>query len=385
MTLYINGTPIPTFLPEDGGPHVNGVRIDRIFTREPGDPEGTYRLVWEREFEATEGNGFIRIGESPYWRMRQRGDVTEGPYALNESINALGTTQWYGWIEDNKVKLSGPGVESLTLVEHDKDIDELSITFDMLGNPISCYHDVAGDTFIRWYNLQINDYDITVIPGLITPYARQIHFDVTESGSEILLVYVSEAGLCYRRQSDRYLIEYPLGIPNAQVVLNVGNSVYQELVVVYWDSEDGIQTISTESLGYVINETIPTPLVVGEISELEVRDPVIRVTENTYVDQIKPHGELGGLDHTTIPVHRLTYETNIDTILPYGELGDISLESTLTRLPVMDQIDLAGFEYTPVTGELTTYNAVNRATLEDQIDLAGFEYKLNYASLEFPS
>ena len=134
---------------------------------------------------------------------------------------------------------------------HTDVIDSVSLEFDQLGRRIVAFES-AGDVFLIWYDTSVGDTVITNFgegknPVIVTDtYYRK----GGSADSERFLFYVNSATnqVVYRKQNDRYGIEYSLPASSGDVVelLKVSKNLYGGLTVLYC-YEDSPENLTTES------------------------------------------------------------------------------------------------------------------------------------------
>lgn len=134
-----------------------------------------------------------------------------GPVELNDPSLGLLYKAWKARCiqGDGAIYLSSIGVPEFTWYTHSVAIRQVSLSFDQSGRPLAAFVDEDGDSYLRWYDSSIPGEVVTPIPYATTPRvtlddARQINI----SNSDVILAYVNSGVIKYRRQRDRFTIEY---------------------------------------------------------------------------------------------------------------------------------------------------------------------------------
>lgn len=139
-----------------------------------------------------------------------------GPIALQDPSAGLMVKIWQmRAIQDGSdLLLSSSGVAEYVWYTHTKAVEQVSLAFDQNGLPIVAIVDVDGDAWLRWFDPTVPGYETAAISYATTPRvtlddARQ--FNV--ANSDVILGYVREGVVRYRRQRDRFQDEYtpPVG------------------------------------------------------------------------------------------------------------------------------------------------------------------------------
>lgn len=133
-----------------------------------------------------------------------------GPVALQDPSQGLLVRLWQARAVGANILLSAPGVDEFVHLTHSEDVLEVSLAFNQNGDAHLAFVDSSGDAWLRWYDSTIPgmtttqlDAD-TVNPRVTLDDARQ--FNV--SASDVILGYVRDGILRYRRQRDRFADEF---------------------------------------------------------------------------------------------------------------------------------------------------------------------------------
>lgn len=158
-----------------------------------------------------------------------------GPIAIQNTTQGLRTKVWTASYDatSGAVKLQDG---SLLFVE--KDIKELDLTFNQTANPFIAYR-VGSNIKIFWYDVTIPAYTTKVIGIGDQPFCfldeRRPEFS---SKSDIILIYHRDGSVYYRRQRDRFEIEFSTGITNKEnlVIENFGMAKNNRLQIKYYEA-----------------------------------------------------------------------------------------------------------------------------------------------------
>lgn len=147
-----------------------------------------------------------------------------GGVALNDASQGLNVQTWTLSTDGTSVTIEGETVPQSVLFTG-TGITEVSLAFDQNMRPFVAFVDGGGAKY-RWFDPVDSTTKITPIgAGVVTPRCCLDDFRPSQTNaSDIILAYVRGGSLFYRQQRDRYLVEYPLGLP-AQALNFVGMGV----------------------------------------------------------------------------------------------------------------------------------------------------------------
>lgn len=173
-------------------------------------------------------------------------DVTQtiglGPENLYDSGGRLDKRYWLLYenpVTEGEILISrgnnGVWEEPTILFRDTQKINELSLTFDQLGNPVVFYRLYADFLKLYWYNSVTSSYEIKDLAtgsNLISGFdARQ---ETSVQYSDAMLFYVRDDKIYMRVQRDRYEIEYVTSAVGKNVVLrSCGMTVNNRFQVLY--------------------------------------------------------------------------------------------------------------------------------------------------------
>ena len=302
----------------------------------------TYRPAWD--FTPVEDN-MVEIGDTGYYRFIVDSAASSGPTAIGQPINPLNLKDWQLDVDDSdNVTLSTvnqtPNVISVPNVSNATHID---FTFDQNGGLLIVF-EVDGDVFLRWFNPQQGT---TVIDNLgtgITPFISPTSWNVLHDTTEVLLVYVRDGDIRYRRQLDRYGTEYSLSIGNVGAIMHGEINLTNAFVIEYFDlSDNQIKTISTESSGtWIVDEggdvTATAELTAFTISSSVINTNTIEetapITPNTNLLQLKitdgTYEVPGGVAYIGDNITTDNASVNVRLFQVTGETDVVELDDSIT-------------------------------------------------------
>lgn len=163
------------------------------------------------------------------WSMRD--DVSEhwGPVAVQDTSLGLTHRLWRARIDGPHVLLSAEGVAESIIYTHPGELREVSMAFDQNGLPYLAVVDVTGAAFLRWYDPLVPGMTVTQLAaGVVNP---RITLDDARpfnvANSDVILAYVRDGLLRYRRQRDRFDVEFtpPVGEDGQPAEVSILNHV----------------------------------------------------------------------------------------------------------------------------------------------------------------
>lgn len=148
------------------------------------------------------------------WSRDRKVSYHWGPVQVQDTSEGLLAKLWTLRAEDGRAVLSASGVDDVTLVERESDIHSVTLAFDQNARPCVCFEGEGG-AFLFWYDpLQGENVIDPIDEGAVTPRitlddARQFNI----GNSDIILGYIRAGVVRYRRQRDRFTVEYtpPIG------------------------------------------------------------------------------------------------------------------------------------------------------------------------------
>lgn len=160
-------------------------------------------------------------------------DYEMGGIALQDASQGLQVQVWKGEVIGDDVWFSAPSVPP-TLVYSEPGITELSITFDQNMQPFIAYMVRHETCKFRWFDGTISQFVVTTLPaGSFSPRAtmddkRPIASDL--GWNDIIVTYIRDGVIYFRKQRDRYTVEYPFATGfNSHVIGNFGMNLNYRL------------------------------------------------------------------------------------------------------------------------------------------------------------
>lgn len=145
------------------------------------------------------------------WSRDRRVSYHMGPVRVEDTSQGLLAKMWTLRAEGGDAVLSAEGVEPFDLLKRGADLESITLSFDQNARPCACFEEQGGGgAFLYWYDPI--EADMVVAPleaGSTTPRltlddARQFNI----ANSDIILGYVRDGLVRYRRQRDRFTVEY---------------------------------------------------------------------------------------------------------------------------------------------------------------------------------
>lgn len=133
-----------------------------------------------------------------------------GPVSIQDTSKGLLYKMWRARISDNKILLSSGDVDEFVQYTHTHPLREVSLAFDQNANPYFSFTSIAGISYIRWWNplipaMETTELDSDVIsPRITLDDARRRNIQ----NSDVILAYIRNGILRYRKQRERWLTEY---------------------------------------------------------------------------------------------------------------------------------------------------------------------------------
>ena len=143
--------------------------------------------------------------------ISKKRDFEDGGIALTDASAGLLYQQWRCRLIGTQVLLDAPNKSIPEILIDESGIEEISFSFDQ--NMRYCLAFMQnGIAKFRWFDATLERYDTIILPeGTITPRVSLDDKRASQlSKSDIILAYVRNNNLYFRKQRDRFLIEYLL-------------------------------------------------------------------------------------------------------------------------------------------------------------------------------
>lgn len=187
----------------------------------------------DRLSQLTACSQFIGARAGPVTRQH---DYVDGGIAFNDTTQGLMFQTWQARVYYDKILVSADTVPEFLFLEGE-DLQEVSMCFDQNMQPCVAYVE-QNRSKLRWYNTLTAQFDTIDLPyGTKTP--RVVLDDPRPSQSEnsdIILVYVRNNALYFRKQRDRFLIEYLLQDGVNFDIVKIGMTSANRLQIQYRDN-----------------------------------------------------------------------------------------------------------------------------------------------------
>lgn len=145
------------------------------------------------------------------WMQQANLSRSWGPIALQDPSDGLLSKLWECRVNPDSLEilLAPVGDSKQVWFTHSKIILEVSLSFDQNGRPIIGFTDVDADCWLLWFDPVPNNFVTLSVDGAITP---RVTLDDARSfnsmNSDVILAYVRDGIIRYRRQRDRFTIEH---------------------------------------------------------------------------------------------------------------------------------------------------------------------------------
>jgi len=142
------------------------------------------------------------------WSRRTDTSLHWGPVAIQDPSQGLGVKLWRARAIAEDVLISAPGVAEFSWYTHTSKIKELSLAFDQNARVVLAFVDSDGGVFMRWFDPVPNAIVDFVVPGVSPRVTLDDNRPFNGANSDVILGYVRAGVLRYRKQRDRFTIEY---------------------------------------------------------------------------------------------------------------------------------------------------------------------------------
>lgn len=208
---------------------------------------------------------------------------------------------WQANLSNQDIILSVFGKPGVVHYSHTENIREVSLAFDQNANPYFAFVSESGVPYLRWYDLVEGSMVTTQLDSdVITPRitlddARQ--FNV--GNSDVILAYIREGVIRYRRQRDRFGVEYTPtqgeggDVAEISFLKHVSMNSSLRLEFISGDEEDPYifleanpdfaQTTSTKSVSPVV---LQNDLYYGNVVQLEDLDDLPKVIRPPIIGSV---------------------------------------------------------------------------------------------------
>ena len=168
-------------------------------------------MIPEERFSSTTFRGQLL---NP-WSRDRKISYQWGPVQVQDPSHGLLVKVWTLRVEGGEAILSAPGSPTQTVFARSADIDNVNLAFDQNGRPCVCFEEEGGGAYLYWFDPVPNEPVFMPIPGdAVSP---RITLDDARpfngADSDVILGYVRDGLVRYRRQRDRFEDEFtpPIG------------------------------------------------------------------------------------------------------------------------------------------------------------------------------
>lgn len=145
------------------------------------------------------------------WSRSPKTAYQRGPVQVQDNSGGLLAKLWTLRAEGPSAILSADDSPTQTLFTRDGDIDNISLSFDQNSRPLVCFEEVgSGESFLFWWDPEQSGYEFMALPSGIT--SPRITLDDARRfnvpNSDVILGYIREGLVRYRRQRDRFQVEH---------------------------------------------------------------------------------------------------------------------------------------------------------------------------------
>lgn len=320
--------------------------------------KGSIVVNWEAAFDLSPvSNNMQRLGDSDYWRMEERVSVSRGPASRGLSPTPFSQHTWEAKVSNQTIILRDPEGSEEALFNAGEELDQISLTFDQSGRPMVAY-ETDGRIKLWWYDPDLNAVTVADLDEGTSPFIGIDDFTNTDNTNTIVLAYVRDNRVVYRKQQDRYRTLYQTNVENAIALLNMSESIQGGLVIHYavdlGENGVGVRNIATERSGLWNFERIETEASALTAMRLELG-----------VERVEPGME---------PVEQATATSGFSELRISDGTFRHNQPDTLTT-SIQRQITNLSFDLTldlvrrPEGGDVESYPIINRT-------VSGFEMEL---------
>lgn len=130
--------------------------------------------------------------------------------ALNDASLGIDYQEWVGRLDGSVVTVTPQIGPTSTVHDFAAVVDNLTIAFDNNMQPACCVR-AGPDYLFRWYDATVSSFTVMPLTGVRDAMIRIDEVrDSYTTLRDVIVSYVRNNVLCFRKTRDRYLIEYPL-------------------------------------------------------------------------------------------------------------------------------------------------------------------------------
>lgn len=142
-------------------------------------------------------------------KVAKEEDWEFGGVAIGDASQGLLVQLWHCTIEGGAVYVEAPSVAKTKLFDA-PGVTDVALAFDQNMNPVVAYVQ-DGAAKYWWYDPALEAMTFSDLPGATTPRCTlDDKRAFNASGSDVILAYLKGRDLYFRKQRDRYTVEYLL-------------------------------------------------------------------------------------------------------------------------------------------------------------------------------
>lgn len=143
------------------------------------------------------------------WSRDRKISYHWGPVQVQDPSQGLLVKLWTLRVIGNDAVLSAPGSPTEVLFTRANGLDNVSLSFDQNGRPCVCFEEeVGGSAFLYWFDPVPNAPVFMPIDGNSPRITLDDARAFNGANSDVILGYVRAGFVRYRRQRDRFTVEY---------------------------------------------------------------------------------------------------------------------------------------------------------------------------------
>ena len=154
-------------------------------------------------------NDVIRGALLNPWSRKDTESFHWGPLAVQDPSAGLNVQLWTMRAVGPALVLGAPGVPESTWFTHSQNVIQASLAWDQNARPVVAFVDAGGSAFLRWFDPVPN---AVVTDPLLYATTPRVTLDDSRplnlGNSDVILGYVRDGLLRYRRQRDRFTVEH---------------------------------------------------------------------------------------------------------------------------------------------------------------------------------
>jgi len=141
-------------------------------------------------------------------------DWEMGGVAIQDPSQGLRVQEWRAWWEEGSgdVYVTADNQSAATPIYNEPALTWLTLAFDQNMRWLSAYTVESGQSYLKWYNSLIEDYEtLPLSGGVVTPFLTMDDNRPIQSAlgsNDVILTYIRDGALYARVQRERFLTEH---------------------------------------------------------------------------------------------------------------------------------------------------------------------------------